>query len=258
MQEAKPPLRVEEVERVLGLLAPLSESAQIVLVGGQALAFWSARFAEPAGEIRVVASKDIDFEGSAAAARRAAQLLGGEVMIPPPREPSPMTGTVTFVDADGIDRSLDFIDAPRGLDAEDVRATAIRVELSMPSRDDRAVLWVMHPERCMESRIYNTIDLGRDDELGLSQLEVSVPVTRRWSQSLLEDRTIEERRRQRAVLDLNERIFQLCSEDRCFLAIHRRYGVDPFEAVLADPRLPEDFLTKRYSQMRERLAEIRQ
>ena len=42
MQEAKPPLAVEEVERVLGLLAPLSESAQIVLGGGQAL---SERFA---------------------------------------------------------------------------------------------------------------------------------------------------------------------------------------------------------------------
>lgn len=51
MQEAKPPLRVEEVKRVLGLLGPLSEEAQIVLVGGQALAFWSARFAEPDGEV---------------------------------------------------------------------------------------------------------------------------------------------------------------------------------------------------------------
>lgn len=202
-------------------------------------------------------SKDIDFEGSATAARRAARILGAEVMIPSPREPLPMTGTVAFVDADKFDRSLDFIEAPRGLDGEDVRETAIRVELSMPSGADRTVLWVMHPERCMESRIYNTIELGRDDELGLAQLRVSVPIARRWSQSLLEDRTIEKRGRQRAVLDLNERIFKLCCEDRCFLAVHGRHGVDPFEAVLADPRLPEDFLTKRYPQMRERLAAIR-
>jgi hypothetical protein len=65
MQEAKPPLRVEEVERILGLLTPLSESAQIVLVGGQALAFWSARFAEPSGEFGPLASKDIDFSAGA-------------------------------------------------------------------------------------------------------------------------------------------------------------------------------------------------
>jgi hypothetical protein len=63
MQEAKPPLRAEEVQRVLSLLEPLSDKAQIILVGGQALAFWSARFAEPRGEISVVASKDIDSRG---------------------------------------------------------------------------------------------------------------------------------------------------------------------------------------------------
>ncbi len=174
MPGAKPPLSGEEVERVMGLLAPLSESAQIVLVGGQALAFWSARFAEPAGEIIPVASKDIDFEGSADSARRAARLLNAKVMIPSAREPSPMTGTVTFVDAEGFDRTLDFIESPRGLDAEDVRETAVRIQLTSRSEGD-AVLWVMHPERCMESRIYNTAELGRDDELGLAQLEVSIP-----------------------------------------------------------------------------------
>lgn len=44
-------------------MAPLTRKTDIVLIGGQALAFWSARFAEPSGEISVVASKDIDFEG---------------------------------------------------------------------------------------------------------------------------------------------------------------------------------------------------
>jgi hypothetical protein len=109
----------------------------------------------------------------------------------------------------------------------------------------------------MESRIYNTIDLGRDDELGLAQLEVSIPVARRWSQALLEDETIEEWRRQRAVLELNERIFRRCYEDRCFLDVYGRYGVDPFDAVLVDERLPGQFGTKRYPQMRERLEAMR-
>jgi len=110
----------------------------------------------------------------------------------------------------------------------------------------------------MESRIYNTIELGRDDELGLGQLEVSVPVARCWSQSLLEDETIEGRRRQRAVLDLNERIFNLCCEDRCFSAVKSRHGVDPFGAVLVDPRLPDEFMARRYPQMQEKLASIRE
>jgi hypothetical protein len=129
MQAATPPLRGEEVRRVIGVLAPLIQKTEIVLVGGQALALWSARFAEPSGEISVVSSKDIDFEGSADAARIAATLLDAKLMIPSPVEPSPITGVVTFTDADGFDRTLDFIGAPRGLDAEDVRETAVRVGL---------------------------------------------------------------------------------------------------------------------------------
>jgi hypothetical protein len=258
MQEAKPPLRAEEVQRILSLLKPLSDKAQIILVGGQALAFWSARFAEPRGEISVVASKDIDFEGSADSARLAGRLLGGEVMIPSPLEPTPVTGVVTFIDSDGIDRSLDFIRAPRGLTAADVRDTAIRVDLPALAGGGATALWVMHPERCMESRVYNTIELARDDSLGLDQLEVSIPIARRWSESLLDDESIEERDRQRAVLRLNERVFKKASEDRCFLKVYRRFAIDPFAAVLDDDRLPEGFRAKRYPQMQQRLAEIRQ
>jgi hypothetical protein len=175
MQAALPPLRSEEVRRVIGALAPLTRKTEIVLVGGQALAFWSARFTEKSGEISVVASKDIDFEGSADSARIAANLLEARVMIPSPVEASPITGVVTFTDADGFDRTLDFIGALRGLDAEDVRETAIRVDLgTSPGQTFEASFWVMHPERCMESRIYNTIELQRVDPLGLDQLRVSV------------------------------------------------------------------------------------
>jgi hypothetical protein len=258
MQEAQPsPLRPEEVQRVLGRLAPLTQDTQIVLVGGQALAFWSARFAEHDGEIRAVSTKDIDFQGSADSARRAAELLDAKVMIPSPREPSPVTGVVTFVDAEGFDRSLDFIEAPRGLTAEDVQDTAIRVELPSLSGEGAVGLWVMHPERCMESRIYNTIELDRTDEIGMAQLRVSVPITRHWSKALLEDPALDEQIRERSVLNLNERIFEKCCEDQCFLAVHQRYEVDPFEAVLDDARLPEGFRTKRYPQMRERLETTR-
>jgi hypothetical protein len=258
MEAAKPPLRTEEVQRVLSLLAPLTQKTEIVLVGGQALAFWSARFAEPAGEISVVTSKDIDFEGSAGAARVAATLLKAEVMIPSPVEPSPITGVVTFVDVEGIDRSLDFIDAPRGLQADDVRETAVRVDLSASSEQaEGTAVWVMHPERCMESRVYNAIELGRDDELGLDQLRVSVPIARRWSQSILENDAIDDQEGVRAVLKLNERIFEKCCDDYCFQAVYKRFGVDPFAAVLEDPRLPAGFREKRYPQMRDKIAKVR-
>jgi hypothetical protein len=257
MQAGAPPLRSEEVRRVITALAPLTPKTDIDLIGGQARAFWSARFAEPSGEISVVASKDIDFEGSADAARAAATLLDAEVMIPSPVEPSPVTGVVTFTDADGYDRTLDFIGAPRGLDAEDVRETAVRVDLdASPGQSMDASFWVMHPER-MESRIYNTIELRRVDQLGLDQLRVSVPVARRWSEAILDDETLDHGLRSRAVLSLNERIFAKCCDDRSFHAVYDHHGIDPFQAVLLDGRLPQAFRDRRYPQMVRRLESLR-
>jgi hypothetical protein len=43
MSAAKPPLSADEVVRILRLLAPVIADRAVVLVGGQAVAFW-ARF----------------------------------------------------------------------------------------------------------------------------------------------------------------------------------------------------------------------
>ncbi|MBL8605588.1 MAG: hypothetical protein JNK72_26895 [Myxococcales bacterium] len=58
----------------------------------------------------------------------------------------------------------------------------------------------------------------------------------------------------RAALDLNERIFNLCLRDRHGRVVHAQTGIDPFDAVLADPRLGDRFLTVRLPQVRSRLA----
>lgn len=107
---AKPPLRHEEVQRILGLLEPLSADRSIVLVGGQAVAFWTRFLQERSSEIAALApltSKDIDFEGSARAVQRTADLLGGRMRLASMDDHTPNTGIVIFVDADGIEREID-------------------------------------------------------------------------------------------------------------------------------------------------------
>ncbi len=88
---AKPALAAEEVRRILLSLAPLAADRAIVLVGGQAIAVWTNYLG--VGETSPVrdplASKDIDFEGSARAARKAAALLGGSSLIPAIDEHTP-------------------------------------------------------------------------------------------------------------------------------------------------------------------------
>jgi hypothetical protein len=163
---AKPPLALAEVERVLRALAPLSSDRSIVLVGGQAVAFWASVLESrgvPAPAADLLTSKDVDFEGNARAARRAAELLGGVASIPSMDEHTPNTGLVLFNDSEGIDREIDFIGEPLGLRHRDVRDTAVLLTLDSADQND-VPLWLMHPERCMESRVYNVQVLRHDDD----------------------------------------------------------------------------------------------
>ncbi len=111
----KPPLPHEEVQRILRQLEPLIAERRVVLVGGQAVSFW-VRLLQPRSEQLALAepltSKDIDFEGGAQAVRRAADLLEGRMKLPTMDDNTPNTGLVLFTDADGIEREIDFIDAP--------------------------------------------------------------------------------------------------------------------------------------------------
>jgi hypothetical protein len=254
---AKPPLSEKDVEWVLRALEPLSGDRTIVLVGGQAIAFWTRFLALRSPEIGALGpltSKDIDFEGSARAARQAAVLLGGTARIASLDDQTPNTGIVVFRDSEGIEREIDFINEPLGLRARDVRDTAVRVLISGGAPSIDVPLWVMHPERCMESRIYNVQILHHADEFAMRQLSASVACAREWSRFLLDDRSRSPGEAVRAVLRLNERIFRKCLRDLHFRAIYREGIVDPFDAVLVDDgQLPEEFRGRRYQQMCDRL-----
>jgi hypothetical protein len=163
---------------------------------------------------------------------------------------TPNTGIVIFTDSDGILREIDFIDAPLGLNHRDVRDTAVPLMLADEYGELTIPLLVMHPERCMESRVVNAITLKKTQPLALRQLRVSVICSRLWSQVLLDSEELPEEKRVRAVLNINERIFRKCIKDRRFRDVLLDNGVDPFAAVLVDhPLLPDCFREQRYPQM---------
>ena len=258
MVAAAPPLDADEVLRVLRLLAPVTADPSVVLVGGQAVAYWARILGLIADEATdaLLASKDIDFEGDADAARAAAELVGGRARLPSFDHHTPLTGVVFFDDGSGNGRRIDFLLAPFGLDRHDVRDTAI--ELDVGTEESRATLWIMHPERVMESRIANVQTLGIDDPHAMAQLRASISVAREWSRQLLGDEPTAPPDRVRAVLRLNERIFRKCVGEHRFRQLFSKRGVDPFEAVLVhDDRLPDAFRARRYPQMVELLNQRR-
>jgi len=249
----KPPLSYEEVRRVLHLLDPLLAERRIILVGGQAVAFWMRYLAPLSPELTApgaLTSKDIDFEGSAQSVTRAATLLAGRPKLATIDDNTPNTGIVLFTDSTGTPREIDFIDAPFGLGARDVRDTAVLLALDAEADQPPVELWIMHPERCMESRVINTTDLHKTTHLAIRQLAASVICAREWSRYILDSEELPEEQRIRAVLKLNERIFRRCHRDTRFRAVLHNHDIDPFDAILAEhPLLPKRFREQRYPQM---------
>lgn len=143
------PLSIVEAERIIGRLEKVIRQRHVILVGGQAVALWAvylqdklARVVRPAQ----VVSGDLDLLGMAEDARQAAELLGGRVYLSRWEDRTPLTGVAMFLDGDGHERRLDVMRSIHGMRSDDIRATAIEVDVRL---DDgrRVPVWVMHPER---------------------------------------------------------------------------------------------------------------
>jgi hypothetical protein len=116
-------------------------------------------------------------------------------------------GTVVFVDAAGVTRTLDIVSAPFGLDSAQVHDTAVPVELPDDAGATTGVrVYLMHPVLCMESRVHNVIGLPGfyDTEQGRKQLRLSILFAREFFLDVLDGR-IDAEDPARTVLKLNER-----------------------------------------------------
>jgi len=115
-----------------------------------------------------------------------------------------------------VKREMDFIDEPFGLRGQDVRDTAVLVEFPADGDAPATQVWIMHPERCMESRVLNAVGLGKTQPLAIRQLRASILCARLWSKYILDNDELPLEERVRAVLRINERIFRRCHKEKPF------------------------------------------
>ncbi len=250
-----PPLKIDETERIIARLAQVVRDRRVVLVGGQAVAIWASKLADRIADtlVEAVASRDIDLLGNSSDLRQSAELLGGRIRVATWEGRTPLAGVAIFLDGAGHERRLDVMTSVYGMSSDDIRQTAIEAELLV--EDDRLVhVWVMHPERCMESRVHNSALSNKQTDLAWRQLRASILCARAFSQLLLDERG---EAAVRDVLKLNERIFRFAQQDRCSALASDR-GIDAFDAVLDDERLPDQFRTVRLPQMQDRILTVRQ
>lgn len=152
------PLDAASVDRVLSNVGP-----EMVLVGGQALAFWLDRFGIDVGD--AVVSNDGDLLGDVVQARDLAQALGSRCLEPPKAARTSLVAQLRLPAADGQERNIDVLHllyTVSGLkkSAEFTRrALANSVEVEW--RRGRTIR-VMDPFDVLESRVQNAAGLLQD------------------------------------------------------------------------------------------------
>ncbi|MCU0659073.1 MAG: hypothetical protein MUF64_28595 [Polyangiaceae bacterium] len=116
-----------------------------------------------------------------------------------------------------------------------------------------STLRVMSPIWCLISRVHNVVGLPEtyDNEHGLWQLKASILSARVFLSVLLEEGLV------RQALHSIKRIHELCLQHPHGRALYRDKKIDPFDAVVPDPRWPAAFNEVRYPQLRRLLARRR-
>jgi hypothetical protein len=140
-----------DVRPILAKVADLER--ELVLVGDQAVNFWASFYQ---GRVPALAreapftTKDIDYCGDQRSVLVCAERLGGTPRVATFDEATPNSGTVVFVDAAGVTRTLDIVSTPSRLDSADVHDTAVSVEVPDDAGASTGVrIYVMHAVLCM-------------------------------------------------------------------------------------------------------------
>jgi hypothetical protein len=165
------------VERVLGA----SDDTE-VLVGGQALAIWVARYGLLLPDPLPVITHDADFLTQSADAKKTvlkfAEVLKGKATFPRRLALTSLVGQVELEVSDSIHLNIDVIFRVVGLDAASVLARALRMSLGTNS------FLVMHPFDVLHNRVANLHVLrDKQNEKGTLQLALGIQVARAFLQA---------------------------------------------------------------------------
>jgi hypothetical protein len=243
------PLKPSDVERVLERLG--DAASRLVLVGGQALAFWHDRLAPRlADDLRAIpsASADVDFLGDRDLANLCAERLRGSLHVPSMDHPgTPQVGVVVFLTDDGKAHILDILETVFGLKAADIFAHSAMVRLAGGTVEFR----VMDPVDCLLSRIHNIKLSSHRNSHAANQLELSLPLAREYLLDLIDTGELDE------ALEGIERLFSFCVSTTFGQQSRLSTGIDAFAAVVVDSRLPSQFREQHYPQMLEHLCRAR-
>lgn len=237
-----PSLTIDDAFEVLDKLGA-TRLESLILVGGQAAAFWIAKY--EISDPQRVTTKDIDVflsERRPGVAVECAKDLSGElVIVKEPRVPD--VARVRFR-VSGVELQIDFLRSLHGISESDLLSSKLAIVDQLASGK---ILYVMHPVLALASRLFNTFELpGRLTEENLSRLRLSVEAVRAY----LTDQVSTAAAVRQDVLPSIERIFGLALH-RTGLTAWFDYAIDLLRSIPEPSNLTgwPGFLEKRYPQM---------
>jgi len=238
----------EEVWRLLGQFGGISQD--LVLVGGQALAFWAHFYrAKLPADLTPYVTLDVDFLGTSVHAQAFADAVpGARLYVPSLDDHTPSSGRVVARNVLGRTLEVDFLHSLAGLSDADIRRNAIEIK----DPRGRLLLRVMHPAYCLESRIKNLVLLpSKRDRFGIAQAQLAIRVVRSHIRHVLG-----EPNGARKALRLVERVGELALSEpgrRCFI----EYRVDVLRAIPVGSIPVAQFRQDRWPQLRRQVSDKR-
>lgn len=228
------------------------------MIGGQALNIWAERYFAKAKELAhygPYTSKDLDYFGQAAAARKLAALIGGEVLIPKIDDHSPESARVE-AEIQGHKIEVDFLTHVQGVPDDRLQKSAadLTFQIRTTSGVTELKVPIMHPFHCLRSRIANVVELRRRDDTAMRQLEAAPIVLREYISEMLDVG------RERNATDTLQALFDYLRSDPTGRKAHTIMNNDPaalFEFFAADPRIDPRYREHNLAAMRRQLAERR-
>jgi hypothetical protein len=232
-------------EEVAEILTHCGDTA--LLVGGQSLAFWAARYSvKPMGVLAAAVTSDVDFIGTAKVAANLGRSLGWQLWVPARNDPTIQVAKLSkTVPGVGIKR-IDFLSAILGLQTNRVEQRAAKVTFANGAR-----IRVLHPLDVLESRLRNILILpAQQTAARVAQASLAIAVTGSYLRSLAEEgmekRVVYDAIERIAKIALNRRLAELCVQN----------DLNPLLAVSTATISGDEPMSRRWQQIVKQAGEL--
>jgi hypothetical protein len=236
-----------------------SATPDLVLVGGQALAFWAGHYDVPEPEeLGPAVSRDVDFFTSdptnSAPLLAFARAIGGRAHVQSMEAITALIGSAVAAGEGGGTYNVDLLHQVIGLEPSEIEAHAVEVPLA----DSGTRIRVMHPVHVLQSRNANLHKLmSKQNDIGCKQFALAIATTRAY----LEDRVaavtamrgVGERQRERAVFSAFRRVIEYAGDDAARKNA-QRYGLHLADAIPAWLIASEQFWEQQWPHLRQRMS----